>query len=97
MKTLFVSTGLALMLAAPAFAGKPPAPAPAPVEAQPAEAQPVDIQPADDISHLIELGTTSEDRVRMMLRCGGPPAPRFPDRVAAARQPASEPAVTPAG
>jgi hypothetical protein len=85
MKRLALCSVLMLSVAAPALASPPPKaePQPASVSNLPADA-PLDL--------VIEEGV--EDRTRMLLRCVGPPPPKFPNEVAAAKTPPmSEPAV----
>lgn len=80
---------IAMLLSSPTFAQtSPPSPnakpAPAPV-AEPAADTPLD--------GLIEEAMTAEDRVRMLLRCAGPPPRPFLTTRAESEAPASEPAV----
>jgi hypothetical protein len=80
MKTLAVSMILALGLAAPALAQQTP---PAKTAIQ-----------ADDSTPMDELiaEASSEDRMKLMMRCAGPPPKVFPKAVAST-EPKSEPAI----
>jgi hypothetical protein len=92
MKNAILASGaglvLAVLLSSPTFAQTTPInakPAPAPVAAEPAADTPMD--------ELIELATTPEDRMRLMLRCAGPPPRPIASAPAAKEAPVSEPAV----
>jgi hypothetical protein len=88
MKRLVLPAILMLSAAAPALASPPPKPEP-----QPAPAAEV---PADaPLEALFVDGDATEDRTRMLLRCVGPPPPKFPRELAQApkTEPMSEPAV----
>jgi hypothetical protein len=88
MKTLAISTLLALGLAAPAFAQEPPAPTPA-VTPAPAETAFEPLHELDSLSVLTDEAIAPLDRIRMLRKCGGPPPKPFP----VASAPKSEPAV----
>jgi hypothetical protein len=81
---------IAVLLSSPSFAQTTPTnatPTPTPVVAEP--------EPAADVplDELIEAAVTPEDRMRLLLRCSGPPPRPIAEHNVAKAEPASEPAV----
>jgi hypothetical protein len=94
MKSIAVLTILALGLAAPALAQSPDKPVNATQAVKTAEAAPVaEAAPAAEITDATPLDVLvqegSEDRMKMLMRCVGPPPKARPAAVAAV-----EPAAT---
>jgi hypothetical protein len=90
MKNAILASGvglvLAIVLSSPTFAQTPSTNAKsAPVAAEPAADTPLD--------ELIELAATPEDRMRLMLRCAGPPPLPIASAPPAKEAPQVEPAV----
>jgi hypothetical protein len=93
MKNAIFASGaglvLAVLLSSPSFAQTTPAaaaPTPTPVVA--------DAEPAADVplDELIEAAVTPEDRMRLLLRCSGPPPRPIASMPPAKEMPALEPA-----